>query len=147
MDRAIEYDSRVRRELEYLVSELDPVEFTKRLPEGIKVVEPPFHDVSCEQYAISTDGFRHSIAALYPKLGSLEAGDLALYYDEERGTVHVGRIQEDGSVVSKWGNCGPVLKHPIDMVPSSYGSWIFFRRIPEKDLRDLRGKSIVDMIS
>jgi hypothetical protein len=146
MDRAIEYDAQVRRQLDYLAKELDPSEFTKRIPRPIKVVEPPFPDVGCEQYVIGTNGFRHSIAAIYPKLDSLRAGDIALYWDEDRGTVHVGRIQEDGSVVSKWGDGGPVLRHPVAMVPSSYGSWVFFRRIPEEELCNLKGKDISDLI-
>lgn len=109
MDRAIQYDAQVRRELGYLAKEFDSPEFTRRIPELIKLVKPPFTDVSCEQYAIGTNGLRHSIAALYPKLDSLKAGDIALYWDEDRGTVHIGRIQEDCSVESKWGNGGPVL--------------------------------------
>jgi len=147
MDRAIQYDAQVRRELEHLAKEFDSSEFTRRIPDQIKLVVPPFTDVSCEQYAIGTNGLRHSIAALYPKLDSLKVGDIALYWDEDRGTVHVGRIQEDGSVESKWGNGGPVLKHPIDMVPSSYGSHVFFRRIPEEELHELEGKSLSDLIS
>ena len=147
MDRAIQYDAQVRRELEHLVKDSDSSEFTRRISEPIKLVEPPFTDVSCEQYAIGTNGLRHSIAALYPKLDSLKAGDIALYWDEGSGTVHVGRVQEDGSVVSKWGNGGPVLKHPIDMVRSSYGSHVFFRRIPEEELHALEGKDLSDLIS
>ena len=147
MDRAIQYDAQVRKKLHYLAREFDSGEFTRRIPEPISLVEPPFSGVSCEQYAIGTNGLRHSIAALYPKLDSLKAGDIALYWDEDRGTVHVGRLQEDGSVVSKWGNGGPVLKHPIDMVPSCYGSHVFFRRIPEQELYDLKGKNLSDLIS
>ena len=147
MDRAIKYDAQVRNQLDYLANELGTTEFIKRIPEPIRVVEPPFPHVSCEQYAIGTNGLRHSIAAIYPKLDSLLAGDIALYWDEDRGTVHVGRMQEDGSVVSKWGNGGPVLRHPLDMVPSSYGSYVFFRRIPEEELHDLKGKGLSDLIS
>jgi len=147
MDRAIQCDAKVRKQLDYLARESDSGEFTRRIPEPISLVEPPSPDVSCEQYALGTNGFRHSIAAIYPKLDSLKEGDIVLYWEEDRGTVHVGRMHEDGSVISKWGNGGPVLKHPIDMVPTSYGEWVFFRRIPEQELHDLKGKDISDLIS
>jgi len=146
MDREIQYDAKAREELQRLALELAPTEFIKRLPEGIELVEPPFPGVSCEEYAVGTTGFRHCIAALYPKLDELAAGDFALYYDDDHGTVHVGRIQEDGLVVSKWGNDGPVLRHPVDMVPEDYGWFVFFRRIPEEKLQQLKGKSIRDLI-
>lgn len=145
MDRGIS-NSRLRVELEAL-TELDSQRFIENLPAGIVLVRPVFSGVDCEGYAIGTKGFRHSIAALYPRLDSLQKGDIVLYYREDRGTVHVGRLQEDGMVESKWGRSGPVLRHPIDMVPLSYGDRVFFRRISEEELNDLKGKSLFDLIS
>jgi len=143
MDRPIKND-KVREELEYLARDLDPEEFLSKLPKEITLIEPSFPNVSCEQYVIGTSGFRHSIIAMYPKLDSLKAGDLALY-DNEDLTVHIGRIQEDGYVISKWGTGGPVLKHPVDMVPISYGCCVFFRRISEEKLNEMKGKDILQL--
>lgn len=56
----------------------------------------------------------------------LRRGDLALYYD--RGHfMHVGLIQPDGRIVSKWGS-GAILIHPVDIVPSRYGDEVRFYR-------------------
>jgi|SRR3989344_5697990 len=38
---------------------------------------------------------------------------------------HVGMVNEDGTVISKWGN-GHVFKHPIMCVPCNYGEPEFF---------------------
>lgn len=139
MDRDIK-DSKRREELSILTAELSAQEFVNNLPDYLKLIEFPQGNISCENYAIETDGARYSLSAKYPKLKELKEGDLALYYAYEGGTVHVGRIQSDGSVTSKWGNNGAVLKHKIDDVPYEYGYYVFFRRVPDEDLQKMKNQ-------
>lgn len=44
-----------------------------------------------------------------------------ILYRQDNELIHMGRVQVDGNVVSKWGVKGHLWRHRIDEVPSSYG--------------------------
>lgn len=57
-----------------------------------------------------------------------EAGDLVIYQDLENypdALTHMGVLQTDGSVISKWA-WGPLIKHALWDVPASYGNDVFY---------------------
>jgi hypothetical protein len=63
------------------------------------------------------------------------AGDIAAYthappdfIKEDRGKFyHFGVVEPDGRILSKFTQ-GPVVKHPVDTVPVSYGRAVYFMR-------------------
>lgn len=62
------------------------------------------------------------------KTNQPEAGDLVVYQDLDNypnALTHMGVLQSDGSVVSKWA-WGPLIKHNLWDVPASYGNDIFY---------------------
>lgn len=57
-----------------------------------------------------------------------EAGDLVVYQDKANypeHLTHIGVLQSDGSVISKWA-WGPLIKHALFDVPASYGNDVFY---------------------
>ncbi len=56
--------------------------------------------------------------------------DIANYPQE---IAHMGILQEDGSVISKWA-WGPLVKHDVKDVPASYGNSIWYAKniLPNK---------------
>lgn len=50
-------------------------------------------------------------------------GDYVLYFTEDGNWTHIGVLRQRGEVESKWGN-SHVFKHPIELVPASYGNVI-----------------------
>jgi len=61
-----------------------------------------------------------------------EAGDFVLYLKtpDSIGFEHVGILQENNSVRSKWGQFGDVYEHPLFGVPLEYGNFVKFVREP-----------------
>ena len=56
-------------------------------------------------------------------------GDIVAYYSDSLGTyTHLGVWQENGKVLSKFGERGPIVIHNIDLVPEVYGNRVFFSR-------------------
>jgi len=145
MSYELDPESEFRRELEEKTQSMPKL--LKHLPSGVELVTPPYQGQNCETYALGTSGIRNVLSGLYADISNPQEGDIVLYHSEENGVVHVGIYQKDGTVMSKWGNMGPVLRHPVDHVPSSYGDTVMFRRIPKKDLEDMRGKDVFDFIS
>jgi hypothetical protein len=48
-------------------------------------------------------------------------------HDETGQFSHFGIYLGSGKVISKWGN-GPIVKHPLEIVPSTFGSRVYFLR-------------------
>lgn len=82
----------------------------------------------CVQYAIGHRDIRVMLPGIYTHSGIPEAGDLIVYGDLNR-PCHVGIWQEDGSVISKWGDIGPVMRHEWSLVLPEYGKYAFFTSI------------------
>lgn len=58
-------------------------------------------------------------------------GAFALYVDLYLNPRHIGRVNERGNVVSKWGVTGHVYEHNPYMVPISYGDIIAYYIPPQ----------------
>lgn len=50
-------------------------------------------------------------------------GQIVVYQDSAKIYKHMGRVQEDGLIVSKWG-MGRIWRHEILEVPSGYGDFV-----------------------
>lgn len=64
---------------------------------------------------------------------TFKPGAIAAYYEINewvegggKNYLHIGRISEDNLVISKWGVCGDILKHKIELVPHIYGDYVDF---------------------
>lgn len=120
-----------RRELEKIARVYGPGEFINRLPPSLEFVELPSSDMSCEDYALKTnENLRNKIFDNYTQIeeGQEKENDIVVYADYFGDVRHVGRYMGNNQVISKWGEKGPVIKHPLHFVPSSYGEIIFFLR-------------------
>lgn len=112
------------------------------LPREISVlISPDLRKLNedCERFAINSitldehASFRHIND--FSNVHDPKEGDLVIYMDNRSPLYkakHVGIYQKDGSVISKWGWGGPVLKHPIFFVPTSYGNSIIFSRFKNR---------------
>ncbi len=128
----------IREKIDEAIETLGPSEVIKGLPEEIALVEPAHSGCSCERYALGTNGLLDFLSGIFPNIDDPKAGDMILYYREGRGCVHIGILQEDGTVTSKWGKSGPVLNHPWDHVPNRYGDAVIYRRISQETVKELK---------
>lgn len=133
----IDVNAEIRKQIDDVVSRFGPHGFIDHLPPEITLVQSANDIADCEKYGIGTAGWRHLLLGMFPDVETPIERDTVLYYSEAYGVNHVGRYQKDGKVISKWGTGGPVLKHPIDFVPTIYGDTVFFRRISSEDLQSL----------
>jgi hypothetical protein len=66
------------------------------------------------------------------EIPSLQPGHLVFYFDDFDCFKHVGIIQQDGRVASKWGT-GQLFEHGLFEVPASYGNNVkFFKKPPSE---------------
>lgn len=88
----------------------------------------------CVSYAIGDAGLEDIIPGILEHNGNPEAGDLIIYghgFTRNRALrrpTHTGVWQEDGTVVSKWGDNGPVMKHEWNKVIPDFGKYAFFSK-------------------
>jgi hypothetical protein len=63
-------------------------------------------------------------------------GDHAWYFSTQSPT-HIGLVEKDGRIKSKWGN-GPILLHPVWKIPLSYGDRVKYTSPPSlEEIQDL----------
>ena len=67
-------------------------------------------------------------------------GDLIVYRTTNGSISHVGLVDEQSKIISKW-SWGPVIRHHIWDVPIGYGERIFFSQSP----KDSQKNKIVDL--
>ena len=68
------------------------------------------------------------------------AGDIVAYTQSDEDDLregygsfdHFGILQDDGRVVSKFAQ-GPVVRHPIELVPTGFGDKVYYFRKSEQD--------------
>jgi len=126
----------VRESIDKVMEEFDAVGFVDHLPKEITLVEPAYDNCDCEDYALGTrGGFMRLLPFLFPEIVDPKTGDRVLYCNG--CPEHMGTLQEDETVTSKWGEGGPVLNHPLDYVPNAYGETVIFRRISQEDVQRL----------
>jgi hypothetical protein len=58
--------------------------------------------------------------------GSLKPHAIACYFDKEGNFMHVGRVNEQRRILSKWGMSGNVYLHKPELVPIHYGNTIMY---------------------
>jgi len=94
---------------------------------GVELVEYIVGDLHCHAYAVG-NGVKDSdlVPGILEHDGNPNAGDLIMYGSSINRPLHIGIWQEDGTVISKWGDIGPVMKHEWDLVIPDYGNRAFF---------------------
>lgn len=122
----------LRAELEILVSGKSPREFYRLLPAAIGRAEPPRKGRGGAAYAFSAEGYKDDCAIFsnfVPVNKSFSRpGDIVAYFGRDAQLAHAGIYEGDGTIRSKWGENGPVLRHLVEMVPLSYGVTYSFLR-------------------
>ena len=136
----------IRREIDRVTQTLSPDRFVEQLPDGVTLIEPAHSRYDCEGYALGTRGIRRLLSGLFPNINAPTTGDLVLYHSENGGCKHVGVLEADGTVTSKWGKDGPVLNHPWDYVPNNYGEKVIFRRISPEERKRLQNAELSDSL-
>lgn len=114
-------------------------------------IEKTAHAKKIEIGATSTDCFMYvfgknvercqTLSELLSQFGSnvhnrKEENDDVIFYFNGDDIIHVGNINSQEEVISKWGQ-GPVFAHKIENVPASYGNTVLFM---EKSIYLLRKK-------
>jgi hypothetical protein len=131
-------EDKIRKEMQIRVDEESAENFSRNLPEDIELVEPPSKKTDCEMYVT---GLEESYGILLfdgcDRVAWDEElpGDIVLYMEDSNGTLtreHAGFYEGDNIVRSKWGRDGPVLRHPLEVVPLSFGSIALFLKKPAK---------------
>ncbi len=102
-------------------------EFITHLPHTCRLVDWGDPGIDCEEFIFGTRGTRMAIMHMFPAIRDPKPGDAAFYCNTPYDVPHVGRLEEDGLVISKWGN-GPIIRHPLDVVPVTFGELVCFRR-------------------
>ncbi len=97
------------------------------LPVECEVIEPPTMGTDCEFYVFHKKGVVGKFARNSPVILKPELEDVVIYASDDL-IKHVGVMSENEQVISKWGMFGPVIRHPLEMVPASYGDGVCFRR-------------------
>jgi hypothetical protein len=114
-----------------------PADEWHRHVKGASLVCSAYNGQDCTSYALGRKR-ANPLLKKFPEIDDPQEGDIALYcikMQERLYPLHVGIYQKDGTIVSKWGIHGPVLKHPIDSVPILYGSTVHFRRPPKNEAK------------
>lgn len=142
----------VRKEIDAVTNSRHPSNWIKHLPPEITQLNPPLNRPNpdsngtyrlgndCEEYALGKIGIMGFLPDWFPEVEIPTRNDIVLYsmkttYNEI--ATHVGRYQEDGSVISRWGVEGPVFRHPIHFVPTDYGNIVRFFRISEEQIKEI----------
>lgn len=68
---------------------------------------------------------------LLKKLGAPTEGGIIVYRTQNGSISHVGLIENEITVVSKW-SWGPLLRHDIFAVPDSYGDTVEFYSLSQE---------------
>jgi len=138
-------NSNTRNELEILLKNPDflseeryMLSIPKKYKEDLRIKDHPDNKCHCFCYTLkSKSANKHSILNLIGntelikkiKPGNIIANDIVLYFSKNiREPLHIGRIIDKNLVESKW-NLGPVLEHPIWLVPTSFGDREEYYRI------------------
>ena len=96
----------------------------------MELIEWSDTEQSCEAYIFGNDReLGNKLLDKYPAKSENihpDIGDIVVYKDNFNNIKHIGKYIGDDKIISKWGRKGPILKHPIDYIPSSYREIAFF---------------------
>ena len=135
----IQANSSVRKRIDEAIAH-HPKDWPDFLPPEIQIISTTNSGaflVDCEFFALKTIGIMKRLQSIFPNsiVQSPQTGDIIVYFKKDQPeATHVGRYQEDGKIISKWG-LGPVVKHEIDHVPSMYGNTVLFFKISDEELQ------------
>ena len=85
-------------------------------------------NIDCTRFAIGDTKVADLVPGVLQHDGKPEAGDIIIYGHGLKYPTHVGIWQEDGTVESKWGDYGPVMKHKWDHGVPGFGKYVFFSK-------------------
>ncbi len=86
----------------------------------------------CTDYAIGNSRIQDLIPGILEHDGNPKQGDIIIYGHNINHPTHMGICQEDGTIKSKWGNNGPIMKHRWNQILPDYGKYAFFSTFKEK---------------
>ena len=93
---------------------------------GIELLDFPDRQMDCMQYATGHKDISILIDGILDHDGHPKAGDIIIYGYGIKHPVHVGIWHEDGLVISKWGERGPLMKHRWNQVLPDHGKNVYF---------------------
>ncbi len=125
-----------------------------RLPKELEILSPPpaeQNNFNCFVYALGLEhdpsflgnnnwDFTKELDRVYEQLISQNLltetqtptpGDLVVYRTKDGMMSHVGRVHDNGTIISKW-SWGPLLKHSTLAVPASYGDDVRYYKIGDE---------------
>lgn len=111
--------------------EQDPLSVTEI--EGIELVqrnEERPDDEDCFRYTFGESDEETIHDLIEGGHRSIPVPDSVAFYFHDGILAHVGRVAEDGKIISKWGE-GPVFKHRPHLVPTYYGRIEGYKIYPE----------------
>ncbi|MEK7615475.1 MAG: hypothetical protein AAB431_03780 [Patescibacteria group bacterium] len=125
-----------------------------QLPKELEILSPPpaeQNNYNCFVYALGLEqdrsflgndnwNFTKELDQVYEEMMSQNLltetqtptpGDLIVYRTKEGVMSHVGRVKDNGVIISKW-SWGPLLKHAVLAVPASYGDDVRYYKISDE---------------
>ena len=107
--------------------------------EGIKYLKSIDKDLDCVQYLLGEENVQERIRETIPGIlkhdGNPKSGEIITYGFDLNNPTHIGIWQEDGTVVSKLGPSGPVLKHKWNQLPSGFANCAVYSTYSIKDFK------------
>jgi len=144
LDLSVPVDSPVRRQFNLIYQFLERNELNQHLSkvEGVLVIKPEsiVYD-DCFAYvfdiARSSPELNSAIDDLVRPLNTRKPQEKdCVFYSGGLGCIevkHIGIVQKDGKIVSKWGDDGPIVRHPLWAIPECYGNRVRFSRMPSRE--------------
>lgn len=101
------------------------------LPIEVTLVDFPSRNLNCVGYALDLNHTTSDLVGhLERDFGQVDcpknANIYVMYFHED--WIHVGKVMEDRTALSKWGWFEPIFKHPILFYPGSWEEIKYFKR-------------------
>lgn len=93
--------------------------------EGIEYLGKAYN-IDCVKYVLGNFKLKDTIQGVLEHSGNPSKEDLIIYGHSINHPTHIGVYQNDGKIISKWGDNGPIIKHDIDKIIWNYGNYFFF---------------------
>ncbi|KHO54615.1 MAG: hypothetical protein QT10_C0014G0013 [archaeon GW2011_AR19] len=100
--------------------------------EGVKYLDRN-RGIDCVKYAIGDATIQELIPGILEHTGNPEPGDTIIYGHSINQPEHMGVYQKDGTVISKWGDNGPLIKHKLEKIHIDFGKYFFFSTYKGKE--------------
>jgi len=144
LDLSVPVDSPVRKQFNLIYQFLERNELNQQLSkvEGVMVIKPEsaaYDDCFAYVFDIarSSPELNCAIDELVCPLNTSKPQEKGcVWYSGGLGGIevkHIGIVQKDGKIVSKWGDNGPIVRHPLWAIPECYGNIARFSRMPNRE--------------